>query len=390
MKQPPMKIWDVLAIGMAMFSMFFGSGNTVFPVLVGQATRDQAGLAILGLLVTAVVVPFFAMVSVALYKGDYFSFFGRLGKVPGWTIIAVIMGLIGPFAVIPRCIIISHATFSVFWPTLNLALFSAVSCLAIYLMTFRKTRVLDILGKYLTPLLLLALATIIFKGLGVPSDGVTSDYAPMSAFLFGALEGYNMMDVFAACMFSGVVLAAIRERDPGLEARQNELLKLCLKCGMVGMCLLGAIYAGMCLVAARYSESLAGIPGEQLLARLTVEVLGSSAGVVVCVAVALACLTTAISLALVFADFVANRLLHGLVSYNVALIGTLLVSCLLSTLQFSGVQSILVPVLKVSLPGLIVLAAANFLFKTIGVRSVRIPVLLTFLCTLGYYLWSGF
>src|SRR5690554_6254558 len=106
---------NIFAIGMAMFSMFFGSGNTVFPVFIGQMAQEQAGAAIGGLLITAVLVPFFGLVCISLFDGKYLDFFKRLGVVPGWGIAILIMSLIGPFAAIPRCIVIAYATFSTFF-----------------------------------------------------------------------------------------------------------------------------------------------------------------------------------------------------------------------------------------------------------------------------------
>lgn len=377
---------NIWAIGMAMFSMFFGSGNIIFPVLIGQETGTMAFYAIVGLLFTAVLLPFLGLVSISLYNGDYVKFFGRLGKWPGWMVITLIMALIGPFAVIPRCIIISYAALKTFIPTVELIPFSLISCAVLYLLTFRKAQVLDILGKYLTPFLLIALVAIIVKGLGSTNEVVQTQFTPQRAFIFGLVEGYNTMDIFAAFMFSSVVLNSIKSMYPQVGMDQNKLLGVCFRAGIIGMAILAAIYMGMCFVAAYHGQGLEHVPKEQILATLAIRILGSSAGIVVCAAVSLACLTTAISLSLVFSEFVSHQLTKDRLSYKLTLFITMIISFVLSTLQFSGIQNFLVPILQITLPCLILLAVLNFLFKIYRVEVVRVPVFVVFIISLLIYM----
>ena len=87
---------NIIAIGFAMFSMFFGAGNVVFPLALGQYAQDHNFYAILGLLITAVGVPFAGLMAMTLYNGDYKKFFERIGPLPGFAVAAIIMGLIRP------------------------------------------------------------------------------------------------------------------------------------------------------------------------------------------------------------------------------------------------------------------------------------------------------
>lgn len=373
-------------VGMAIFSMFFGSGNIVFPVLIGQASTSQSMFVFLGLLLTAVALPFFGLMSAALYDGSYIAFFNRLGKIPGWLAIGMIMALIGPFAVIPRCVIISFASFKVFFPDWSLITFSAISCFAIYLFTFKKSRILDVLGSLLTPFLLLSLVIIICFGLFAGVQMPQSDLSSSKAFLLGLVQGYNTMDIFAAFMFSGVVLSNMKEQYPHIEKDPKKMLRICFFSGSIGMIFLALIYWGMCFVAAYHGAEFYGVPKEELLARLTISILGSKAGVVVCLAVALACLTTAISLAMVFAEFLSQTVTKQKMNYKLSLMITLLISFLVSTMEFSGIQKILEPVLEITLPCMILLAVLNFLYKITGFKPVKLPVLGVFLISLWAFL----
>ena len=155
---------NTLSTGLAMFSMFFGAGNVVFPLALGQIAQDSNFFAILGLLISAVCVPFLGLISMTLFDGNYQNFFERIGKVPGFLVMLCILGLIGPFGAIPRCIALSYSTLELYFPGMSLPLFSIASCLIIFAFTAKKNSI-GILGYVLTPLLLFSLLFIIVKGL---------------------------------------------------------------------------------------------------------------------------------------------------------------------------------------------------------------------------------
>ena len=376
---------NIASIGMAMFSMFFGSGNIVFPVLIGQYAQNMSLFAIFGLLITAVLLPFCGLFALSLYDGDYIKFFSRLGTIPGWIVVIMIMALIGPFAVIPRCIVISYGAVDTLVPGLDLVTFSSISVILVFLCTINRSRILDILGLVLTPILLISLITIIVKGLFFPGGTAgQSDLTAFAAFFHGLVEGYNTMDLFAAFMFSSVVLSGIKKTRPNIEKQPRELLSIYLKSSSIGMGLLAAIYIGMCFVAAIHGGGLKLSSPDKALGELVLAILGPYAGVVVCAAVSLACLTTAISLTVVFSEFMAEHVSRGRVSYRWMLVATLIVSFVVSTLRFEGIQGILVPVLKLSLPSLMVFTLLNIANRFYGFKPVKSIVLGTLLLT-GFY-----
>ena len=118
----------VISVGLAMFSMFFGAGNVVFPLIVGTIAQDKSHFALLGLVLTAVGVPFLGLFAMTLFDGCYRKFFERLGRWPGFFIILIIMGLIGPFGAIPRCITLSYSTLKMFVGDMSLPIFSFFMC----------------------------------------------------------------------------------------------------------------------------------------------------------------------------------------------------------------------------------------------------------------------
>jgi LIVCS family branched-chain amino acid:cation transporter len=372
----------ILSIGFALFSMFFGAGNIVFPLLAGQLAGDKALWSLLGLTITAVGVPFLGLFAMILFDGDYRRFFARLGRIPALLIVIAIMGLIGPFGALPRCIALSYATMKMFSPGVGPWLFCFISCLVIFLFTVRKSRIPDVLGYFLTPFLLCALAVITIKGMLVhPPVPHVLDLSNCDIFSYGFLSGYHTMDLLGSFFFFGIVIESLKT----ISSRSKHSLYFnSLAVGFVGATLLAAVYVGLSLVASFHARTLAETPADLLLGTIAYTVLGSFGGIATCVAVILACLTTAIALAAIFAEFIHYDLFRDKLNYTWSLLVTLTVAFFVATLEFNGIESFLTPVIGVVYPSLIVLAIANIAHELWGFRYVKLPVGITFLISLIY------
>lgn len=380
---------NTIATGLAMFSMFFGAGNVVFPLAVGQYAKDNNVYAIVGLLITAVGVPFAGLIAMTLFNGDYRSFFARMGVWPGAIICAIIMGLIGPFGAIPRCIALSYSTASSYIPGISLPLFSAISCLIIFALTVKRNNIVDILGYVLTPFLLLSLAIIIIKGLFFSAEAPQSPLSPGAVFLQGLQQGYQTMDLLGAFFFASVVILCLKKDLPTEQLSNSALImKLTLRASMIGAFLLSIVYIGFSYLASYHSVDLIGVKADDLISQIAVRVLGDQAGIVVCIAVALACLTTAIALCSVFAEYLHEDITNFRVDYTICLVITLLITYFISILNFTVIIGLLAPILQVCYPALIVLSLFNILYQLYGVRIVKAPVYATFLASLAYHIWS--
>ena len=380
----------VITSGFAMFSMFFGAGNVVFPLALGKHAQDQNIYAILGLLLTAVAVPFLGLFAMTLYNGDYKTFFSRMGSKTGFIISLAIMGLIGPFGAIPRCIALSHATSQLFFPSISIEIFSLISCLIIFLFTFRRTSIMDILGNILTPFLLLSLGIIIVKGFIYSPSAAELPDPSLLVFFEGLKEGYQTMDLLGAFFFSSVIIVGLKShfQDDGLSPNKN-LLPVTLWSILVGAILLSLVYIGFSFVSSFNSTSLAAIPQDQMIGALAIQILGPEAGIVACAAVSLACLTTAIALASVSAEFIHEDLSLNQIPYTLGLIITLIISYFISTLNFTGIVKILGPILEICYPALIVLTLLNIAHKLWNVQIIRTPVFIAFALSLGFYIFQN-
>lgn len=370
------RLLALFSVGLAMFSMFFGAGNVVFPLIVGQTTTDQSLYAMLGLILTAVGIPFTGLFAMALYDGSYRNFFSRLGKWPGFVIALIIMGLIGPFGCMPRCIALSYSTMKMFFPNIGIILFSVISCIAIFLTSIKKNRVIDYVGWILTPFFLFSIAFIVVMGLiNHPGELQQSHFAAGESFIYGLKHGYHTMDLLASFFFCSVVIGTLRKISVvNGEPDRKLVIRNALIASGIGAFLLAIVYVGMSSVAALHSSKLAGVSPDMLLGSVALEVLGPSAGIITCLAVVMACLTTAIALAAVFSEFLQQEVAKNKISYRTSLIITLIVTFFISTLEFGGIFKVLAPIVSVLYPALLILSLVNIAYKIWGFDNVKFPV----------------
>lgn len=358
--KPTYKKSDLYATGMAIFSMFFGAGNIIFPLILGQQMLGQTPYAILGLLITAILVPFSGLLAMFLYQGQIRPFFSRLGQWPGLALSCLIIALLGPLGSTPRCIALSFSTLNLIYPGLISYFFNAGACICLFFMTYKKKHLLSLLGYILTPLLLTLLAFIIIAGLWNYSSSAPSldQMQAYTSFWKGLKEGYNTMDLLAAFFFAPVIISLTQAKTADLPNAKSRLFFV-LKASAIGAALLSMIYIGFSFLAASHANDLQGIPAEELLAVMALKMLGPHAGLLVCLIVVLACLTTAVALITAFVDFMQQELLSGKGSYPWILALSLVVTYLVACFEFQGIAQFLSPILEICYPFLILLTGYN-------------------------------
>lgn len=362
---------DLFATGMAIFAMFFGAGNIIFPLALGQQLFEQTPYAIMGLLITAVLIPFSGLLAMFLYQGQIRPFFGHLGQWPGLTLAFLIIALLGPLGSTPRCIALSFSTLNLAYPGINPILFNAIACICLFLMAYKKQRLLSLLGYVLTPLLLTLLAFIVIKGLWNPPMIETTPLPneTFANFWKGLKEGYNTMDLLAAFFFAPVIISLTQAKTACLPDAKSRL-KFVLKASAIGAILLGLIYIGFSLLASLYAATLQGIPAEELLAVIALKILGPQAGIIVCITVVLACLTTAIALIAAFTSFVHQDLLQSKGNYHWILAFSVFATFLVACFEFQGISRFLTPVLEICYPFLILLTGYNLIERLYHLKGI--------------------
>jgi len=370
------KNWLVVSTGFALFAMFFGSGNLVFPIAVGQESEGHFLMGSLGILLTGVLVPFLGVFGMMLYNGDLRSFFSCFGKTGTFWFSLFALSLMGPFGVLARCLTVMHGALQLLFNNLSLPMTSFILCAIIFGFTVNKSKIVSVLGNMLTPFLLVAIAVLAFFGLqhGVSSE-MLNDGA-FKAFTNGFFQGYQTMDLLAAFFFSTFVINYLKKAFHD-EPNEGKSINVFLKASLVGGFILSSVYVALVMLGWSYSSVLVNQPPQAMLGMIAMEALGPFAAPVVCALIVLACLTTGIVLTSLFADFLRKEVSKEKLGNKQALLITLAIGFAISTLEFSGIAAFIGPILEATYPALIVLTIVNIAHKLLGVKSSHWPVTLT-------------
>ncbi len=390
MKRPSFTI--VWTTGIAIFAMFFGSGNVVFPLLLGQMTGNQIPFALIGLTITAVGAPLLGLLAAVLFEADCKQFFQRIGIFPGYLLVLLILLLLGPFGVMPRCFTVAFGAIKIYAPNLNMFTFSILAGIITFIFIARRKYILPLLGYWLSPLKIITLVTIIIVALYKMGNLPITDITPMQSVVEGLTVGYNTMDLLASLLFSVSIWLLLKERLNLTQGEaKKELIPTYIYACLIGGSLLGIIYVGLSFSAALHPEALVGSTPEQVLPNLAIYLLGPKLAMIANFAIVISCLTTVMSLAIAVVDVIHIETMKTAISkkmnihYNTIMIITLILTVLFSNLGFSAIMKFLDPILSLCYPAIIVFAICNILYKLYGFSYVKLPFYAT-VC--GMILWK--
>ncbi|MDR2223326.1 MAG: branched-chain amino acid transport system II carrier protein [Flavobacteriaceae bacterium] len=331
------KFTDALVIGFALFAMFFGAGNIILPPIIGLLTGGDWYAAVSGFSITAILAPFLGILAV-LFSGDEFTDLGkRINSKLGWILATAIILSIGPLVAIPRT---AATTFEIgvlsIWPDFNPIVSSIVFFGVTLLLSISPSKVVDIIGQYLTPLLLILLITLVVMGIMNPLDtAALIERTNDDAFRKGFSEGYQTMDVLASVIYAGIIISAVKAKG---YLSISDKTKVTFMSGAVAIFCLLIIYGGLVYLGATSGYEISdSLKRTELLLHISNGVLGKQGTMALALCIALACLTTAIALVCATGTFF-NQLTKGKLSYRFIVIVTCVFSAILAV---KGVDSII-------------------------------------------------
>ncbi len=374
--------------GLAIFSMFFGAGNLMFPIKLGQIAGNQTIYAISGLLITAVLLPLLGLVSIILFNGSYNSFFNRMGKVPASIAIFFCMLIIGPLVAMPRIVTLSHIMIAPFIGDISLPIFTLLFLGLTFLGTYKESRILDLLGYVISPALLISLAIIIVKGFWFAQTTTSTNLTPSGAFLEGLTTGYMTLDVLGAIFFSSVVLNILKKNIASNNHSTSAFALTSLYAGLIATTILAFIYIAMSYLGAYYGTDLMNINEGQIFSVVSSRILGANAAIIIAIAVLMACYSTIVALAAVFSEYIQKTILRNRISFPVALFATLLLTAITSNLGLSSILTLSKPIILITYPSLIVLTLMNIGYKLFDIKILKPIIFITLLLSIaGYFFW---
>lgn len=349
-----------LLVGVALFSMFFGAGNLIFPPFLGLTAGTNTLPAFLGLAISAVGLPILGVIAVAR-TGGLQNLAGRAGKTFATVFTMVIYLSIGPFLAIPRnCGTSFEMALPLFASEGNATMRLVYSLLFFSLalvLALKPTKLVDVLGKRTAPALLLLIAalsiTALVKGLSAP--GVPGGIYVSSPAANGFVYGYQTMDALAALIFGIILTVNIQTRGVKEKA---DILSVTKKAGIIASLLFVIVYGALTALGA-YSGAAEAGNGAQVLTSVSGRLFGPIGQAVVAAIFFIACLNTCISLICCCAEYF-NSLMPR-VSYRVWAVMFAAVSAVLANAGLSTILKFSVPALGMVYPIAILLIALAFL-----------------------------
>lgn len=330
------KLTNILTLGFALFAMFFGAGNLLLPPLIGVEVGSNYFVAMIAFGLTGILLPFTGILSV-VFSGDSFSDLGnRVNKYLAAILGTIIMICIGPLIAIPRT---AATTFEVglkpFFPEMNPLWGSLIFFAITLILAIRPSKVVDVIGNYLTPVLLVLLALLITIGIVHPTaDFLPSELTMMESFSKGFVEGYQTLDVLASVIFAGIIIAAARDKGYTDTKSKSQIV---IVSGLLSTTCLLFVYGGLIYLGATSGVTNPDISRAELLIEISRNTLGHYGLIAIALCMAFACLTTSIALTSAVGTFF-GRLTNNKLSYTVLVILCTLISFGLS---IKGVDEII-------------------------------------------------
>lgn len=372
---------DGVVVGFALFAMFFGAGSILFPPYLGMECGKEWMIGFICFFLGDIGIAFTSVVAMINGDGTLESITGFAGKIPSLIINCATMICLGPLLAIPRTAATTMELMIVpIIPSLNKWVFVVIYFALVVWLTIRPNKVVDVIGKVLTPALVVCLVTVLGYGILHPI-GEIGPVAVESSVGEGIINGYQTMDVFGAIGVMIIVIADINGRN---YQNDKDRTKVALIATAIAGIMLFFVFMGLTYLGATASlkYNLADVNQASLLVAIVHDVLGQFGTVAFGVVVGLACLTTGISILSAVAAYF-DSITHGKLSYKFCVISICIFSAIVSNFGLSFIINIAAPILSVLYPPVIVLVILSFFKKKIRNGNIyKLATLFTFIVSL--------
>ena len=346
------KLLDTIIIGFALFAIFFGAGNLIFPPYLGVTAGENWGIATLAFLISDPLLSIIAVMVVAALGGSALNVGRRVHPLFASALAAICVLLIGPIFAVPRTGASTHEIFvQSYFPEAPQWITSLVFFGIVLWITYKENSVMDAIGKYLTPILLLILF-LIFVGAVLQPNASFAATDRTGLFAQGFKEGYQTMDVLGAPLLAGVVMKDITRRG---YLNKKDQFRMMFGVGIVAFILLALVYSTLAYSGASMSTVIDSTAQRAaMLTTIVKNLLGSWGQLAMGLAVCFACLTTAIGLTTTCGQYF-EEVSKGKISYKKTILVTVAVEFIISLVGVDSLINLAVPVLTFIFPIMIAL-----------------------------------
>lgn len=364
---------QTLLVGSLLFGLYFGAGNLIFPIELGQNSGTNLYKVVLGFIISGVGLPILGVVASAISKNDSLFEMGKtVSDKFAYFFTTALYLTIGPFFAIPRT---STVAFEVgIAPNISedkiklfLFIFSLIFFLAVLAFALKPGKVMDNIGKILTPTFLILLSVLvifaIIKPMGALAKNQPTEIYQKNPLFKGILDGYNTMDALASLAFAIIIISSIRKL--GVKD-SNQIAKETLKSGVICLIAMSTVYISLSFMSSSSVNIMKlGNNGGRILSNISFYYLGNFGKILLAAIVIVACLKTAIGLIIACSE-IFIQMYPNTLSYKAYAVVFTLISFLIANLGLQKIISLSIPVLMYLYPLAIVLIFLSLAYPIIG------------------------
>lgn len=346
-----------IILGLALFAMFFGAGNLIFPTFIGLQAGDKWFFAMLGFLATGVGLPLIGVYTVIKIGGSLTDFAKKLGPSASKFYGILIITSLALVAVSRTGATTYEMSIQPFFPNVSPAIGSIAFFAITFSLVFNPNGIIDRIGKFLTPLLLVMLTILISKGMVSPIGSAMINPSN-TLFIDGFFGGYQTMDVLGSVMLGGIIMSALLQKNitDKREQKQTALIAICI--AGLGLTL---VYSGLLYLGSSSSQLLTtDLSRTELTITIAELILGKVGKIILAISVMFACLTTSVGLTATVGDFYEN-LSKGKVPYKIVVTITCVICAIVANFGVDMIVTLATPLLIAVYPVTILLILMNLI-----------------------------
>ncbi|MFG3612575.1 branched-chain amino acid transport system II carrier protein [Rummeliibacillus sp. G93] len=377
-----LSLGEKISVGFMLFALFLGAGNIIFPPLLGQQSGEHFVLAIIGFLITGVGLPLLGVITVAKSGGELQDMASKVSPLFGIIFTAIVYLAIGPFFAMPRTGTVSYElgvkpylsehTASMSWP---LIIFTILFFLITVFFALNPSKLIDRVGKILTPALLIVIAALAVKAVVTPMDGAGKAIGKYVSNPFGEgfVQGYLTMDFLAALIFGIVIIEALKGKNI---THKPTVVKTTVFAAFIAAAGLALVYIALGYIGSSSYQSIGQFKeGADIITKSAYILYGQFGNILLTAVILLACLTTSIGLMTASSEFFYK--LFPSISYKTWVWIFAIFSTVVSNIGLAQLIAVSTPVLLAIYPLAIVLMILTLVSKWFNdARSVYITALI--------------
>ncbi|MBT7816690.1 MAG: branched-chain amino acid transport system II carrier protein [Polaribacter sp.] len=374
---------EIWIAGFALFSLFFGAGNLILPPTLGVKSGLDWWIVVIGFVLTAVTIPILAIFAHAKLQGTLYDFGKKVSPFFS-TVYCLLIYIIAIAIPSPRTASVTHEmAIHPFFGTSSL-LTSSIYFLLVFIFAVNRSKIISLIGKFLTPIIVLILLVIIVIAI-FTSSGIVNPSTFTTPFVDGILEGYQTFDAIGGVVVGAVIIISLNLRGHTSFEAKKELIT---KAGFIAGTGLFLVYGGLILSGSLFSATFAeNATRIEVLSGLGTKTLGNFGAAFLSISVALACFTTAVGIVTGTADYIKGIFKGSKTAYIATAAIASVIGIIVGSYQVDFIITLAVPALMFLYPITIVLILLNIVPNKYGTKLVfRGVVLVTFIFSITDFL----